>query len=358
VDFTGCCGDAMGSAFQDDVLLFFGCVGNHDAYRFREGQLTFRRIVALSATDSSILWSRPFNYRTRPVVVNQTIILEPRACDLHTGEIKLRTDPVTGKQNPWEFLRPGHTCAISSASANTLFYRSSCSAMYDIERDSGVVLFGGIRPGCWISMIPASGLLLAPEASSGCTCSYPLRCSYALVRKPQRERPWSVFVNQTLFDKKGAVIPSTYGKPVKHLAINFGAPADKKDEHGTVWFGYPNPRTAYSKNHFTNYGVKFDLQETILEGMGYFRSSSIGRNIEGTNAPWLFTSGCTGLTSCTIPLTEKEQKPQMYTVRLGFCAPAGDKAGQRVFDVKLQDKIVLKDFDITRSSPPSRWSIV
>jgi len=358
VDFTGCCGDAMGSAFQDDVLLFFGCIGNHDAYRFREGQLTFRRIVALSAIDSRMLWSRPCNYRTRPVVMNQTIILEPQACDLHTGEITLRTDPVTGKENPWEFLRPGHTCAISSASASTLFYRSSCSAMYDIERDSGVVLFGGIRPGCWISMIPASGLLLAPEASSGCTCSYPLRCSFALVRKPKRERPWSVFVNQTLLDEKGGVIPSTYDTPVKHLAVNFGAPADKKDEHGTLWFGYPNPRTVYTKNHFSNYGVKFDLQETILEGMGYFRSTSLGRNIEGTNTPWLFTSGCTGLTSCMVPLTETKQEPGVYTVRLGFCAPAGDKAGQRVFDIKLQDKIVLRNFDITRDAGQSGKSVV
>jgi len=358
VDFTGCCGDAMGSAFQDDVLLFFGCIGNHDAYRFREGQLTFRRIVALSAIDSRMLWSRPCNYRTRPVVMNQTIILEPQACDLHTGEITLRTDPVTGKENPWEFLRPGHTCAISSASASTLFYRSSCSAMYDIERDSGVVLFGGIRPGCWISMIPASGLLLAPEASSGCTCSYPLRCSFALVRKPKRERPWSVFVNQTLLDEQGGVIPSTYDTPVKHLAVNFGAPADKKDEHGTLWFGYPNPRTVYTKNHFSNYGVKFDLQETILEGMGYFRSTSLGRNIEGTNTPWLFTSGCTGLTSCMVPLTETKQEPGAYTVRLGFCAPAGDKAGQRVFDIKLQDKIVLRNFDITRDAGQSGKSVV
>ena len=358
VDFTGCSGDAMGSAVQDDVLLFFGCVGNHDAYRFREDQLTFRRIVALSAVDGKMLWSRPCNYRTRPVVVNKTIILEPQACDLHTGEIKLRTDPVTGKEHPWEFLRPGHTCAISSASANTLFYRSSCSAMYDIERDSGVVLFGGIRPGCWISMIPASGVLLVPEASSGCTCSYPLRCSFALVRKPQKEQPWSVFINQTLLDEKGRVIPFTYDKPVRHLAINFGAPADKKDKHGTLWFGYPNPRTIYTKNHFSNYGVKFDLQETILEGMGYFRANSTGKNIEGTNESWLFTSGCLGLTSCTIPLIGPKQQARTYTVRLGFRAPAGDKGGQRIFDVKLQDKVVLKNLDVTQDAGQSDKALV
>jgi hypothetical protein len=35
---------------------------------------------------------------------------------------------------------------------------------------------------------------------------------------------------------------------------------------------------------------------------------------------------------------------------LGFCAPAGDKKGQRIFDVKLQDKIVLKNLDVTRDA--------
>jgi hypothetical protein len=32
--------------------------------------------------------------------------------------------------------------------------------------------YGGIRPGCWINAIPAGGLVLVPDASSGCRCSY------------------------------------------------------------------------------------------------------------------------------------------------------------------------------------------
>ena len=37
VDLTGCCGDYMGAAYSDGLLLFFGNHGNHDAWRFREG---------------------------------------------------------------------------------------------------------------------------------------------------------------------------------------------------------------------------------------------------------------------------------------------------------------------------------
>jgi hypothetical protein len=350
VDFTGCCGDAMGSACQDDVLLFFGCVGNHDAYRFRENQLTYRRIVAMSASTGEILWSRPVNYRTRPVVMGDRIIIEPRACDLRTGRILVRRDPISEKEVPWEFLRPGHTCAITSASASALFYRSSSIGIYDLARDAGVAIFGGIRPGCWINMIPASGLVLIPEASVGCTCSFPLRGSFALVNKPQRTQPWTVFINHTELDSKGQVVPSTYERPVKHLAINFGAPADMKDDDGTLWLAYPNPRTVYTQNHFAHYGIKFDLKEEILEGMGFFSGDFKGIAVEGTKKPWLFTSGCLGLRRCEIPLLDdgSDPSPAVYTVRLGFRAREGDRPGRRVFDIKLEGRTVHEAFDVAR----------
>jgi len=352
VDFTGCCGDAMGCAYQDDVLLFFGCVGNHDAWRFQEDRLTFRRIVALSASTGEILWSRPVNYRTRPVVIGDTIIIEPRACDLRTGKIQTRIDPITGKQVPWEFLRPGHTCAITSAAPNALFYRSSCAAFYDLARDAGVALFGGIRPGCWINMIPANGLVLVPEASVGCTCSYPLRGSFALVNKPLRAQPWTVFINHTETRQRGQVVPSPYDKPVRHLAINFGAPADMKDENGTLWLAYPNPPTVYEKNHYANYGIKFDLNETVLKDMDYFCRDFKGVSIEGTKSPWLFTSGCVGFLRGEIPVRDPEagSAPALYTVRLGFRTDAKDPAGRRVCAIKLQGRTVSSDFDIAQAS--------
>ena len=37
-------------------------------------------------------------------------------------------------------------------------------------------------------------------------------------------------------------------------------------------------------------------------------------------------------------------------VRLALAAPPGDKSGQRVFNVKLQDKLVEEGFDIVRAA--------
>jgi outer membrane protein assembly factor BamB len=340
IDLTGCCGDALGTIYYDGVLLLCGNVGNHDAWRFKEDQLKFRRITAVSGQNGEVLWSRPLNYRTRPLIVGDEIIIEPRACNLRTGEIKTRTHPVTGEQVPWEFLRPGHTCAITSASASILFYRSSCTAIYDLEEDRGLAIFGAIRPGCWLNAIPASGLMLMPEASSGCTCSYPLRCSFAMVYKPQRSQPWTVF------------IANNKNRPVKHLAINFGAPADMRDDNGTLWLGYPNPKTEYVKNHFPNYGVKFDLQEKIIEGMGCFYQDYKGVEIDDTDKPWLYTCGYRGLLRCELPLIDDVNAPELgtYTVQLGFSAPEGDRRGQRIFDIKLQDKVVFENFDILKTA--------
>jgi hypothetical protein len=234
---------------------------------------------------------------------------------------------------------------MTAASANSLFYRSSSVAMYNLEEDRGVTIFGGYRAGCWLTVIPANGLVLSPEASSGCTCSFPIRCSFALVRKPNREKSYTVFVT-----------PGST-KPVEHLAINLGAPADMKDDDGTVWFGYPGPKNDGSDGHihFPNYGVKFDFKEKVLAGMGYYYSDYRGVSVDGSDKPWLFTSGCVGLSKLTIPLIDQavDSKTASYTVRLGFFPLKDDPRNGRIFDIKLQGKTVESGFKITNKSDGS-----
>jgi hypothetical protein len=339
-DLSGCGGDKLGTAFADGVLLFFGHFSNHDTDFFLGNELTWRRVTALDTATAEVKWSRPLNYLRRPLVVGDTIIIEPRACDLHTGRIRTRAHPVSGRPVPFEFLRPGHCCSVTSASAHTLFYRSYWAAIYDLTSDKGLNLFGAIRPGCWLNMISANGLMLMPEASSGCTCSFPLRCSFALVTKPER-----VTSNWTVFITHGP------GKPVKRLGVNFGAPGDMKDDDGLVWLAYPRPPVARGVG-YGNYAMQFDIETKIAKGMGYFRSDYRGVTIEDSDRPWLFTSGCRGLTKCTLPLIDDAlgQPPGRYIVRLGFNAPDRDRTGQRVFDIRIQGEPRLSDFDILKTA--------
>ena len=348
VDLTGCGGDKLGAAVKDGVLLLFGHFSNHDTGLFLGNHITWRRITALDARSGDVIWSRPLNYLRRPLIVGDTVIIEPRACDLKTGKTRMRRHPITGQSVPWEFLRPGHCCSITAASAGALFYRSGSSAIYDLAGDAGLNVFGGIRPGCWLNMISAGGVMLMPEASSGCTCSYPLRASLALVHKPRR-----LVDDATVFITHG---PQT---PVKRLGVNLGATGDVRDEDGKLWFAYPRPR-AVSGVGYGEYGLKFALNEKVAAGMGPFAREFRRSRIAGTNRPWLFSSGCTGLLRCELPLIDDllGETPGRYTLRLGFAAPNGDRPGQRVFDVKVQGKIVVEGLDIVKEAGAPNKAVV
>jgi hypothetical protein len=51
---------------------------------------------------------------------------------------------------------------------------------YDFTRQAGTENYGGVRPGCWVNALPVGGLVLLPDASAGCKCSYQNRTWMAL----------------------------------------------------------------------------------------------------------------------------------------------------------------------------------
>jgi outer membrane protein assembly factor BamB len=112
-----------------------------------------------------------------PVIAGGMLIVEPQVYDLATG----------GKQ--FTFQRSGGGgCGALSASAGRLYYRASHPATFDLARRKQEKIVVVSRPGCWINMIPASGLLLIPEGSSGCICSSPIQASMAFRPAGREER--------------------------------------------------------------------------------------------------------------------------------------------------------------------------
>jgi hypothetical protein len=308
---------------------------------FKDGKLAWRRITAVAGKDGTDLWSRPLNYLRRPVIMGDTILIEPRACDLHTGAIKTRLHPLTGIESTWEFARLGHCCSITSAAPNMFFLRGYHLWYYDMAKDQGMQPFGGIRPGCWINVIPANGLVLFPEASAGCTCSYPIRSTVVLQPKKE-QRTWATCVQH------GALTP------VRHLAINFGAPADWRADDGTMWFSYPHP----PRSEWYDYGVNFALDELFIDKPAYFCRNFQGEDLKGTDKPWVFACGTKGIKSFVVPLLDEGQGPARYTVRLFFAETENATPGQRVFTVRLQDAPVLKNFDIVKEAGGTNTALV
>jgi outer membrane protein assembly factor BamB len=111
-------------------------------------------------------------YNRHPTIIDDIIYAWPYAYNLKTGE----------KIDRWKFDRRGHGCGGVSASAQCMFWRGGNPWMYDLGPDGGPTRLNTVtRPGCWINIIPAGGLVLIPESSSGCTCGFALQTSMAYI---------------------------------------------------------------------------------------------------------------------------------------------------------------------------------
>jgi hypothetical protein len=184
--------------------------------------------------------------------------------------------------------------------------------------------------------------VLAPEASAGCICLFPIVCSIALEPRPDYER-WGIY--------------STGGAntPVEHLAVNLGAPGDRRDRNGRLWFGYPRPGLPQNRAAM---GFSLKLGMDFFGGPEYPRRNSESHTLDGTDTPWLFASCARGLRRCILPLLSKADEPAQYTVRLYFADFDNEQTGKRIFDIKLQGLVVLDGFDIVREAKGSRKTVV
>ena len=68
-----------------------------------------------------------------------------------------------------------------SGSTHLLLYRSGTLGYVDLSSGTAATQnYGPVRPGCWINAIVAGGLVLMPDATDRCTCSYLMKASVAL----------------------------------------------------------------------------------------------------------------------------------------------------------------------------------
>ncbi len=147
-----------------DVLLM--C---YQDTRFKLPSEVGGRMTLLRPSDGNILWELDdLSYQSRPVVNDRTIYVQPHAIDLLTGE-KL----------DYELTR-SYGCGILSGSPNLLLFRSATLGYRDLLTGGETENYGGIRPGCWINALPVGGLVVMPNATTGCRCSYLITASIAL----------------------------------------------------------------------------------------------------------------------------------------------------------------------------------
>ena len=296
-------------------------------------------IAAYRGKDGSTVWEDLERRYSGPCILHNDMVLtnavsyqkSSGAFSLFDGSPHVITNPITGKSEPWQFIRT-YGCNTAIASEHLLTFRSGAAGFYDLEGGSGTGNFGGFRSGCTSNLVIAGGVVNAPDYTRTCSCSYQNQTSLALVHMPDIE----IWTNSTYQADPG----------IKRIGINLGAPGDRTSSEGTLWIDYP---CVGGEAH----GVDVTVEGTDTQ---YFRrhASAI---LDGT-LPWVAASGVQDLTGVSIGVPSNESSVSSWTVRLYFSEPHEIKPGQRVFDVFLQGNAVLNDFDVVKTAGGPLRSIV
>lgn len=327
------------------------------------------------AADGSILWQNEDLAYSGPCILHNDLIItnansyteSAGAFYLKTGKQKLVKNPITGEIQPWKITR-AYGCNTIIASENMLTFRSGAAGFYDLLTEGGTGNLGGFKSGCTSNLVVANGVLNAPDYTRTCTCSYQNQTSLALVHMPDID-VWTIDMTSA------KASPDQW---IERLAINFGAPGDRRQADGQLWMEYPVVAGDSAPIEIT----------TNAEAKPFQHHSSL---VTGVERPWVSASGLEDLTELQIGLrlvtppappedaaengaknksdnkdadktegatttateapklvseesTSNELVPEhRYDIRLHFaCSPLTTK-GRRVFDVYAQDKLVLSD---------------
>jgi len=229
----------------------------------------------------------------------------------------MMTNPITGLVEPRQYVK-SYGCDGGNDYGQLITMRSATPAFYDKRIESGTINISGPRSGCTNSIIPAGGVLNLPYFYDGCTCSYPLPTGAALVSMPQTFEQWTAWGKRPV-------------GPIVRIGLNFGAPGDRMTHKGSLFLDVPSIG-----------GPSPDIVvETEPKTPDLFYHHSLFTK-GGRGWPWVCASGAEGITSIRL----SGIKTGSFTVRLYFIEPRLTAKGARTFDVTLQGKTILKDFDI------------
>jgi outer membrane protein assembly factor BamB len=289
---------------EHDILLQAG-----SKYRDRAKDEVGKGMIAYRGTTGKVLWENHEVAYSGPCLLWRDRIIT-------NGDGGFSLDLLTGKKTGWSYQRM-YGCNTAIGSENLLTFRSGAAGFYDMEGDSGTGNIGGFRSSCTNNLIVANGVLNAPDYTRTCSCAYQNQTSLALVHMPDAEF-W------------------TFG--AKHAAgrvgVNFGAPGDRRDPEGTLWTEFPSVG-----------GPSDEIKVTVAPSNSeIFRLHS--SSFSGEGLKWVAASGIMGAETISIPVSGTG----LWKVHLSFAEPEEVEAGERVMNVRIQNKSVLTDFDIAKVS--------
>lgn len=106
----------------------------------------------------------------RPAIAGDRIYLRPNVLSLADGSILPEKMP------------DGHGCGTYACTADAVIYRAQTVTMWNAESNVKST-WPRLRPDCWLSTIPANGMLLSPEGGGGCSCGSWMETSVGFMPK-------------------------------------------------------------------------------------------------------------------------------------------------------------------------------
>ncbi len=263
----GVFGTWLGYSEEHDVLIQAGSSG-----RDRSPDEPGQGLAAYRGSTGEVLWENKEKYGgpcilLGPQIITQTTTTPGFALDLFTGKRKKTIHPTSGREIDWQYTR-NYGCNTALACPNLLTFRSAAAGFFDLA-SGGTGNFGGFRAGCTSNLIPAGGVLCAPDYTRACTCSYQNQSSLGLVHRPDVEL-WT-FNSQRAEQAR-----------VTKVGLNFGAPGDRRGPDGTLWLDSPSVG-----------GTSPDLPvEFFLDGGAFVRRHT--SDIGGGELAWVGASAVKG----------------------------------------------------------------
>lgn len=162
------------AAQGDDQIIAFGLADDQQFVLQTSHGGNFH-FAAYRRDNGDPLWTREVKWPSdnhgahmqHAVLMGGKLFVQPHILDATNGEVLL--SGTLGKRRG---------CATPIGFGETILYRGGTGplSLWSLENESPTE-FTRLRPSCWLSTIPAQGMLFSPEAGGGCSCGGWMECS-------------------------------------------------------------------------------------------------------------------------------------------------------------------------------------
>ncbi len=124
---------------------------------------TFAADTGKRQWQTTVPWPRADHggHLSRPAIVGNRLFVRPAVLDMTSGDVLSNNIP-------------GGGCGTYVCTHDAMFFRAGSGRQLSTwHPDTGKYThWPRLRPDCWLSTIPAGGMLLSPEGGGGCSCGH------------------------------------------------------------------------------------------------------------------------------------------------------------------------------------------